>query len=129
MNGATIQEHPCPRCAIRRTVRIASASFCFNCRLHWGSQWDNGAGLESPLELPYTFTAAERARLTIYRAAIQAGFYTDQTALRRRSAWAASSGRGASTLVGPAVVRQRVSAANESVIGAQLSEWLAPQRR
>jgi len=26
MNGATIQERPCPRCAIRRTVRISGTS-------------------------------------------------------------------------------------------------------
>ena len=131
MNGATIQEHPCPRCAIRRTVRIASASFCFNCRLHWGSQWDKGLGAtaEPRLEPSYTFTAAETARLMVYRAAIQAGFYSDQSAPLRRSASEISGGRGACTLVGTVAARQRVSTANESVIDAQLSEWLAPQRR
>jgi hypothetical protein len=82
MNGATIQEHPCPRCANRRTVRIAKASFCFNCGLHWGSHWGKGSGatVEPRLEPPYTFTAAETARLTLYRAAIHAGFYSDQSA-------------------------------------------------
>jgi hypothetical protein len=127
MNGATLQEHPCPRCAIRRTVRIASASFCFNCRLHWGSQWDKG--LDATVEPPYTFTAAETARLTIYRAAIQAGFYSDLSATHRRSASKTSGGLRARTLVGSVAARQRVSAPNESVIEAQLSEWLAPQRR
>lgn len=80
MNGATIQEHPCPRCANPRTVQIASASFCFNCRLYWGSPWGkvSDATVEPRLEPPYPFTAAETARLTMYRAAIRAGFYSDQ---------------------------------------------------
>ena len=72
---------------------------------------------------PYTFTAAETARLTIYRAAIHAGFYSDQSAPRRRSASATS------TLVGTAATRQRMSATNKSVIDAQRSEWLASERR
>jgi hypothetical protein len=75
MSGATIQERPCPRCNIRRTASIANASFCFNCRLQWGKAL--GASEPRP-EPPYTFTAAETARLTIYRAAIRAGFYSDQ---------------------------------------------------
>ena len=131
MNGATIQEHPCPRCANRRTVQIASASFCFNCRLYWGSQWSkvSGAAVESRQEPPYPFTAAETARLTMYRAAIHAGFYSDQSAPRRCSASATSSGCGACTLVGSVAACQRMSAANKSVIDAQLSEWLAPERR
>jgi hypothetical protein len=125
MNGATIQEHPCPRCAIRRTVRIATASFCFNCRLQWGSQWGKplGATVEPRLEPPYPFTVAETARLTIYRAAIQAGFYSDQSApagvALQRPAVATRTVAG----------RQRTSAEYESVIDSQLSEWLAPQRR
>lgn len=79
MNGATIQERPCPRCAIRRTVRIARASFCFNCRLHWGSQSGNvsAAAFEPRPEPAYVFTAPETLRLEIYRAAVRAGFYTD----------------------------------------------------
>jgi hypothetical protein len=79
MNGATIQEQPCPRCAIQRTVQIAKASFCFNCRLLWGSQPGGRAQTVEPRpEPPYTFTAAETARLTIYRAACHSGFYSDQ---------------------------------------------------
>jgi hypothetical protein len=74
MNGATIQENPCPRCAIRRTVRIARASFCFNCRLHWGSQATSAAVSEPA----YAFTVAETERLMIYRAAVLAGFYSDR---------------------------------------------------
>jgi hypothetical protein len=34
---------------------------------------------EPHLEPQYAFTAAETARLTIYRAAIHAGFYSDQS--------------------------------------------------
>ena len=79
MNGVTIQEHPCPRCAIRRTVRIARASFCFNCRLHWGNPWgeSSAAAIDPRPEPPHAFTAAETARLMIYRAAIRAGFFSD----------------------------------------------------
>ena len=76
MNGATIQEHPCPRCAIRRTVRIARASFCFNCKLHWGDQ--PGLASAAVPEPAYAFTVAETERLMIYRAAVRAGFYTDR---------------------------------------------------
>jgi len=54
-------------------------------------------------EAPYPFTAAELEWLTIYRAAIHAGFYSDQSG--------------------------RMNAAHTSVIDAQLSEWLAPERR
>jgi hypothetical protein len=79
-----------------------------------------GATREPPLESAYSFTVAETARLTIYRAAIQAGFYSDQFAPRRRGARATGGGRHASTLL---------RAANEFVIDAQLSEWFAPQRR
>jgi hypothetical protein len=122
MNGAIIQEHACPRCAIRRTVSIASASFCFNCRLHWDKALDAS---EPRLEPPYTFTAAETARLMIYRAAIHAGFYSDHSETSPRGAPAVSGGRGACT----GTACQRMSAANESVVDRQLSEWLAPQRR
>jgi len=80
---------------------------------------------EPCLDPPYPFTAAEIERLTIYRAAIHAGFYSDQSGPRRRGAPARSSGRGGFT---PAA-RQRVNAQNRSVIAAQLSQWLAPERR
>jgi hypothetical protein len=37
MYGVLIQEQRCPRCGIRRTVRIGRShkSLCFNCRLLW----------------------------------------------------------------------------------------------
>lgn len=72
MNGATIQEQACPRCAIRRTVRIARSSFCFNCHLHWHSASD-----AAHREPAYYFTAQETARLMIYRSAVRAGSYSD----------------------------------------------------
>jgi hypothetical protein len=95
MNEATIQQRPCPRCAIRRTV---------------------------PQD---TFTAAETARLAMYRAAVRAGFYSDQVVPLRHDS------SGSHTLLGTVMPRQpmSMSAANNSVIDAQLSEWLAPQRR
>jgi hypothetical protein len=92
----------------------------------------NGATIqdqEPRLEPLYTFTAAETARLAIYRAAIHAGFDSDLPAPRRRGASATNRGRGAWTLVGTVAARQRMRAANKSVIDAQLSEWLAPERR
>jgi hypothetical protein len=84
---------------------------------------------EPCLESPYPFTAAEIERLTIYRAAIHAGFYSDQSGPRRRGASASSSGHGACTLVDTEGTRRHVSFANMSMIDAQLSEWLAPERR
>ncbi|HYY89767.1 MAG TPA: hypothetical protein VFA49_13290 [Chloroflexota bacterium] len=67
-----IQEQRCPRCAIRRTVQYGGwGSICFNCRLRWRG--------DRPVELvtATAFSAAEWRRLEIYRAAVQAGFYTD----------------------------------------------------
>jgi hypothetical protein len=72
MNGITIQELACPRCAIQRTVRYSGASFCFNCRLQWSGVFI------ATTQPPYMFTVAEIARLAIYRSAIRAGFYTDR---------------------------------------------------
>jgi hypothetical protein len=75
MNGATIRELPCPRCANPRTVQVAGVSFCFNC--HW--QWTGETAVSQPDSEPaYPFTASELARLATYRAAVRAGFYTDR---------------------------------------------------
>ena len=76
MNGKTIQQVHCPRCAIRRTVRIgrSNLSFCFNCRM----QWRPGYG--APTSARATAPAIDpvlQARLENYRAAVQAGFYND----------------------------------------------------
>ncbi len=38
MNGGMIiQDIGCPRCLVRRTVRLglSTTSFCFNCRFRW----------------------------------------------------------------------------------------------
>jgi hypothetical protein len=70
--GYLIQERACPRCAIRRTVRLGQGgSLCFNCHFQWTPE---------PVALGpsgWVFERAERARLEIYRAAVRAGFYND----------------------------------------------------
>ena len=76
MSGATIHERACPRCAIRRTVRIAGSSFCYDCRLQWHDI--PHAEFVPRREAPYALTAQERARLLVYRAAIRDGFYSDR---------------------------------------------------
>jgi hypothetical protein len=81
-DGIIIQERPCPRCTIRRTARLAyGTSFCFNCRLQWPTL---GAPLLDAVEVsppPHVFTADESARLSVYRAAVHDGFYTDWATL------------------------------------------------
>jgi hypothetical protein len=77
-----IMEQRCPRCAIRRTARLgASRSLCFNCGLKWGrpaSATEAAALRVAPAQtLSYPFSPAELVRLERYRAAIQAGVYTD----------------------------------------------------
>jgi hypothetical protein len=74
MNGKTIQQVHCPRCAIPRTVRIgrSNLSFCFNCRL----QWRPGHG-PLPRAAAPAIDRVLQARFEIYRAAVQAGFYSD----------------------------------------------------
>lgn len=69
-----IEERRCPRCSIRRTVRLGTwGSVCLNCRLPLD------AAARGPIAAPATqvFTAAELVRLEIYRNAIRAGLYTD----------------------------------------------------
>ena len=78
----TIVEFRCPRCAIRRTVRVGHwGGFCFNCRFAWdrpasadAASVPSGAPVQSALGL---FGPAELLRLERYRAALQAGLYTD----------------------------------------------------
>lgn len=77
-----IMDQRCPRCAIRRTADLRNwGYFCFNCRLRWCSPASateaaviHAASLESP---PHPFGPRELLRLERYRAAIQAGFFTD----------------------------------------------------
>jgi hypothetical protein len=69
--GFLIQDRACPRCANRRTVRLGQdKSVCFNCRYQWQAERVPAPG--------WAFTDVEQARLAIYRAAVRAGFYTDQ---------------------------------------------------
>jgi hypothetical protein len=89
--GYLIQERPCPRCAIRRTVRLAAGgSFCFNCRLQWSTRQIARAQPAPRMTVltltSQSLTVAEWARLVIYRAAVRAGFYSDwpaNSAMRR----------------------------------------------
>ena len=68
---------PCPRCGNRRTQLWAAGRYhCFNCK----HQWQLVSRRSEPArntELTTVFTPDELQRLRIYRAAVQAGFYTD----------------------------------------------------
>jgi hypothetical protein len=78
----TIQYVRCPRCAIRRTVRLGTwGAFCFNCRLQWdtlpAAQPATGVAGSTPPPVQYPFAPAELIRIERYRAAVQAGLYSD----------------------------------------------------
>jgi hypothetical protein len=83
MTGSyVIQEQRCPRCAIRRTIRLAAGgSFCFNCRLQWPAREiadaQSVARTSALIVAAQPLTVAERARIAIYRTAVRAGFYSD----------------------------------------------------
>jgi hypothetical protein len=64
----TIQHQPCPRCHIKRTVRLFGFNHCFNCQYQQ-------AKVSCPLAYP--FTERELERLVIYRGAVRAGIYSD----------------------------------------------------
>ena len=66
----TIQHQPCPRCHIRRTVRVYGSNYCFNCRYQWAS-------VARSVSVSYPFTGRELERLTMYRNAVRAGIYSD----------------------------------------------------
>jgi hypothetical protein len=80
--GLTIQERRCPWCLNRRTARLGDElSVCFNCRHHWRGisplEWRSQAEPTiEPLAL-FTFGPVEAARLVVYRAAVQSGFFSD----------------------------------------------------
>ncbi len=81
MNSIVIQERMCPRCRIRRTVRLgcSTLSLCFNCHLQFGSGPTSGLALPQPAAYPaYPFSDRELARLQTYRAAVHSGFYSDR---------------------------------------------------
>jgi hypothetical protein len=78
----TIQERRCPWCLNRRTARMGvELSVCFNCRHHWHGisplEWRSRA--ETPTEslALFTFGPVEAARLVVYRAAVQSGYFSD----------------------------------------------------
>jgi hypothetical protein len=80
MHSMSIVEQRCPRCSNRRTVHLGYSrdSFCFNCRLRWNPDNTHSASQRADSHPPgYTITAAERARLQVYRAAVSSGFYSD----------------------------------------------------
>jgi ribosomal protein L37AE/L43A len=80
----TIEQRPCPRCAIRRTVRMGTWGwFCFNCRLHLAAVDVSGPGDIPTDAAGHQFTSAELLRLERYRAAIQAGVYSDWSGVVR----------------------------------------------
>ena len=77
-----IEQIPCPRCGIARTVRVRKAlSMCWNCKLQWspeGNVLATGPTAPTPgYEDAYAFTPSELSRLAHYRAAVAAGFYTE----------------------------------------------------
>jgi hypothetical protein len=84
MNSVLIQERTCPRCGIRRTIRLrgSDASLCMNCHLQWdGSGPTSGPAAALPAVDPaYPFSGRELTRLQRYRAAVRHGFYSDGAA-------------------------------------------------
>ena len=64
----TIQNQACPRCRIKRTVRLYGYSHCFNCQHQWG---------KLDCHVAYPFTESELERLLTYRGAVRAGIYSD----------------------------------------------------
>ena len=81
MNGGKIQERDCPRCGIRRTVRLPGSvwSLCFNCKLQWNSRImiTNRESKPVPVLTAYPFSPVELKRLVVYRRAVRAAFFCD----------------------------------------------------
>jgi hypothetical protein len=79
MHDLLIQERACPRCGIRRTVRLgfSQISVCFNCRWQWGEP-SSLPGLQVAGSIVDTISPAEIKRLEIYRLAAGAGFYDER---------------------------------------------------
>ena len=81
MNVGIIQESACPRCGIRRTVRLAGSvwSFCFNCRLQWNSSIaaTTRESEPCPVSTAYPFSPPGLKRLTVYRRTVLVGSFSD----------------------------------------------------
>ena len=80
--GMTIQERTCPWCLNRRTARMGDdLSICFNCRHHWRGvsplEWRGRAQPTNESLAIFSFGPVEVARLVVYRAAVQSGFFSD----------------------------------------------------
>lgn len=87
-----IEQRRCPRCGIQRTLRQAeNQSLCCNCKLLWRHQVAAAAPPEALAEA--VFSEAELQRLLAYRAAVAAGFYTDQLPTRQLATATPSSAR------------------------------------
>jgi hypothetical protein len=68
----------CLRCAFPLTVRLGARRVCFQCRFSWF------LAASKPVTTPekvdaYPFTPQELARLQIYRLAVQARFFSDDS--------------------------------------------------
>ena len=63
-----IQHLRCPRCHIRRTVKLYGLSHCFNCQYQWAHR---------ECRVSFPFTQRELERLMTYRGAVRAGIYSD----------------------------------------------------
>ena len=73
---------PCPACGNRRTIQCGrQTNYCFNCGSLNGIRVRRRSGWQAR---PTPWTDAEIARLTIYRAAVRAGLYTDAVDAGRR---------------------------------------------
>ncbi len=82
-SGRILEERPCPRCDVSRTVRLGSAKdyLCLLCGHRWpatvaAEEAEEGEeALES--RLLRLFSVDELKRLRTYSRAIRAGFYRD----------------------------------------------------
>jgi len=69
---------PCPRCGQRRVLQHSRNLYvCFQCRHSWSIDTHLPRPGMQPADPLSEFSLAQRLRLSAYRAAIQAGLYTD----------------------------------------------------
>lgn len=77
-----IERRRCLRCSTPNTARLSNGiAVCFNCRASWHPEGPHRDPRALPRPAPppvrYPFTARERARLAVYRTAVEAGFYNE----------------------------------------------------